>query len=87
MSFATTKSQRKVTPYLVELVADTEADIEFLPDHYAAGSTCTIVSTSDVYMLNTQKQWIKQKTGASSGGETVVQGSLATEADIDNLFK
>ena len=85
MSFATTKSQRKVTPYLVELVADTEADIEFLPDHYAAGSTCTIVSTSDVYMLNTQKQWIKQKVNA--GGSATVQGSLATEADIDNLFR
>lgn len=81
-------SGEKIAPYLVRLVADTEGEIAALPTHYAPGSTCEVVATSNVYKLNNQGQWIKQQTcgGGSGGGTVVVDGSLADIADIDNLF-
>lgn len=80
-------SGEKVTPYLVRLVADTEDEIATLPTHYAPGSTCEVIATSNVYRLNNQGQWIKQKSsGGGGGGTVVVDGSLADISDIDNLF-
>lgn len=80
-------SGEKVTPYLVRLVADTEDEIATLPTHYAPGSTCEVVATSSIYRLNSQGQWIKQKSsGGGGGGTVVVEGSLADIADIDKLF-
>lgn len=80
------RSGEKLAPYVVHLVADTESDIATLPTNYTPGSTCEVVATSNVYKLNNQHQWIKQ-TSSSSGGGTVVEGSLASPTDIDNLFK
>lgn len=80
-------SGEKVAPYLVRLVADTEDEIATLPTHYTPGSTCEVVSTSSVYKLNNQGEWVKQKTsGGGGGGSVVVEGSLADIADIDKLF-
>lgn len=90
MAFSQLMSGEKITPYLVKLVVDTDADIAELPTHYAPGSTVRVVASANVYMLNTKKEWIIQPTSGSggSGGSTtvVVEGSLATEEDIDNLF-
>lgn len=89
MGFATVKSQKKITPYVVELVADTEADIKSLPTHYAPGSKCRVIENSSVYILNTQSEWKKQAAGSGTGGgggETTIEGSLATEDDINALF-
>ena len=80
-------SGEKITPYLVRLVADTEDEIAALPTHYAPGSTCEVIATSNIYKLNNQGQWIKQKSsGGGGGGTVVVEGSLADIADIDKLF-
>lgn len=51
------KTKDTTAPSVVELVADTDADVAFLPTHYAAGSTCIIVASSSVYMLNNNKEW------------------------------
>lgn len=45
--------------YVTELVADSVADIANLPTNVYSGSTCICIETSDVYMLNGQKQWKK----------------------------
>lgn len=81
-------SGEKVAPYLVRLVADTDDDIATLPTHYTPGSTCQVVSSSNIYQLNNQGQWIKQTStsGGGGGGTVVVDGSLADISDIDNLF-
>lgn len=42
---------------ITDYVADTEADIADLPTTANPGSTCIVIETSNVYMLNNQKQW------------------------------
>lgn len=42
---------------LVELVADTPADIADLDTSYYPGSTCLVTSTSSVYMLSPDGVW------------------------------
>ena len=42
--------------------ADTAADVSSLPtteDEVAIGSTCLVIATGDVYMLNSQRSWEK----------------------------
>ena len=51
------KTGEKTTPNTVELVADSAADIEKLPTHYAPGSTCLVVDGSVVYVLSPSKEW------------------------------
>ena len=42
---------------LVELVADTVADIDSLGTSYYPGSTCLVTENSSVYMLSPDGQW------------------------------
>lgn len=42
-----------------EYVVDTPDDVVNLPKNIAPGSTAIIASTSDVYILNNQKVWVK----------------------------
>ena len=56
------KKNDNVSAYVTEFVADTEADIKDLPTDTSKvfpGSTCIIVATSDVYMLNNNQEWVK----------------------------
>ncbi len=55
--YSTIKTGDKQSPYVVELIADTDEDISTLPTHYAPGSTCIVVASSSVYVLNNQKEW------------------------------
>lgn len=55
--YAQTKSKDTTSPNVVELVADTAADIETLPTYYAPGSTCIVIEGSRVFMLNNQHEW------------------------------
>ena len=54
-------SQGDTTTYeIVSLVADTEADIATIAEDYPdakPGSTCFVIETSSVYMLNNNKEW------------------------------
>ena len=42
---------------VVELVADTVADIASLDTSYMPGSTCVVISDSSVYMLGPDAIW------------------------------
>lgn len=53
------KQNDDVAAYVSEFVADSASDIQNLPTNVYPGSTCLITSTSDVYILNAQKQWVK----------------------------
>ncbi len=44
---------------VIQYVVDTEADISELPTTALPGSTCIVIETSNVYMLNNKKQWKK----------------------------
>jgi len=56
------KQSDNISPYIIEYVADTEADINLLPtDGKAAkpGSVCIVTGNSTVYMLNNLNTWVK----------------------------
>lgn len=41
-----------------EMVCDTEADLEILPD-CAMGSTVIVIETGSVYIRNSRDEWVK----------------------------
>lgn len=47
-------SEYKTREYLI----DEDADVSILPKNYP-GSLALVAATSDVYILNNKKQWIK----------------------------
>lgn len=44
---------------LKDFVCDTPEDIQYLPTDCTMGSTAFIISTSEVYMINSRKEWVK----------------------------
>ena len=52
------------------LVLDTPTDLTQLGTNFTVGSTAFIISTSERYMLNSQKEWvlIQSGNGGSGGG-------------------
>lgn len=57
MAYSQVRSSDKSDKGVVELVADTDADIANIPTYYTPGSTCIVVESSEVFMLNNQKEW------------------------------
>lgn len=51
-------------------VADTESDVSSLPINCGPGSSCLVVATGNIYILNSTKQWILLKQGGSSSEST-----------------
>lgn len=45
--------------YVTEYIADTAEDIANLPTYCTVGSTCFVIATSQVYMFNSNKQWVE----------------------------
>lgn len=47
---------------VLSLVCDTEADLEDLKEQYKSsakpGSTCLVIGSADVYMKNSENEWI-----------------------------
>lgn len=41
----------------VEGIADKRTDVETIPTHYGAGSTCFVIEDSSVYMLGNDAKW------------------------------
>ena len=63
-------------------ILDTPTDFAYVGTNHETGSTAFVISTSEKYMLNGQKQWVKIQVttgGGSSGG-----GGEAP--DPDNLY-
>lgn len=52
-----TSQRGEVEAYVMELVADVEADVETITIDCAPGSTCFVIETSNVYMLGNDKKW------------------------------
>lgn len=42
-----------------EYVCDTAEDIVYLPKSCDMGSTCIVIKTAEIYMLNGLKEWVK----------------------------
>jgi hypothetical protein len=60
MAYNITSQRGEVEAYVMELVCDTEADVSTLPtSNCAAGSTCLVIESSNVYVLNSEKVWKK----------------------------
>lgn len=55
--YSTIRENDRAKYSITDYVADTEADINDLPTTVSPGSTCIVIETSNVYMLNNQKQW------------------------------
>lgn len=60
MAYRITSQRGEVEAYVMELVCDTEVDVATLPTvNCEAGSTCLVIETSNVYVLNSKKEWKK----------------------------
>lgn len=59
MAYSQVRSSDKSDKGVVELVADEFNDITTLPTYYTPGSTCIVVASSQVFMLNNQQQWVE----------------------------
>ena len=57
LMFNIVKQSDRATTYVTEFVADEEADVTNLPTTVAPGSTCIVIASSNVYMLNNKKEW------------------------------
>lgn len=57
MAHKITTNGNIVQPSVVEIVADTIADVENLPKYVGVGSTCIVIENSSVYMLGNDNEW------------------------------
>lgn len=55
----TTKFNGDITYDIQELVCDTPDDMASIPPHIGWGSTCIVISTSEVYIKNSKGEWVK----------------------------
>lgn len=53
------KQNDKDTYGVITYLIDTEADVNKLPTYCAPGSTALCAETSDIYILNNAKKWVK----------------------------
>lgn len=61
MAYKLTKQASREDYNLKEFFCDTAADLAAIDKTMAcAGSVAYIIATSDVYILNSNKEWIKQ---------------------------
>ncbi|MCM1324404.1 MAG: hypothetical protein NC218_09645 [Acetobacter sp.] len=64
---------------------DTESDVSKLPTYCAMGSSATVIATGAKYMLNSNKQWVKQPTETAGGSGSGGSGSGST-GDGDDII-
>lgn len=53
------KQNDNVSAYVTEYLVDTEDEIQNLPTDVFPGSLCIVTSTAVVYILNSEKKWVK----------------------------
>lgn len=58
MAFKIVKNDQDISYGVKELVCDTAEDIKNLPV-CAMGSICLVIATGEVYMINSEKEWVK----------------------------
>ena len=59
MGYSIMKQNDKIQYNIVEYIVDSTSEINTLPTDIGPGSTCLVTGTSEVYVLNTNKQWVK----------------------------
>lgn len=59
MGYSIMKQNDKIQYNIVEYIVDSASEINTLPTDIGSGSTCLVTGTSEVYVLNTSKQWVK----------------------------
>lgn len=57
MGYALNKQSNRLDYNLREYICDTPADLNDIPTDCEPGSTTLVISTSEVYILNTEKEW------------------------------
>ena len=62
-----------------EFYLDTPEDLIKLGTYYAPGSKAYVISNSDIYTLNSQKQWIKTTFYDKNGGGGLPSGDIIYE--------
>lgn len=55
--YVVTKENDKTQYGIISYLADKESDVDNLPTTVSPGSTCIVIETSNVYILNTEKVW------------------------------
>lgn len=61
MGYTTLKQGNQQDTYYTEYAVDTPTDLASLPTeerYVKPGSVAIVISTSDVYMLNSQREWV-----------------------------
>lgn len=53
------KQNDHMSAYVTEFVVDTDGDIAELPINVYPGSTALVAGSSEVYILNNNKEWVK----------------------------
>ena len=57
MAYKVISNGNNIQPEVVEIVADTLADLADLPTEYGVGSDCIVLENSSVYMLGNDQTW------------------------------
>lgn len=63
-----------------EFLVDSSADLPALPTNIKAGSTALIISTGELFILNSKKKWVLM------GGEGSSIGGDETNCSCEELF-
>jgi hypothetical protein len=89
------ESERKVflhgqsgrTAYgIKEYTVDDASGVSELPVDVHIGSSCLVISTGEIYMLNSQRNWIKVPSTGGSGGGSAEEPQALTEEEIMALI-
>lgn len=66
---------------------DDASGISELPTDAHIGSSCLVLATGEVYMLNSQKEWTKlPNTGGSSGDSSAEEPEALTAEEIQAII-
>lgn len=69
-------------------VVDETSDVEGLPadGSVGVGSSCLVIATGDIYIMNSEHKWIKPSGGSSSGGQSAEEPEALSADDIQSIF-
>lgn len=71
-------------------IIDDASGIEELPTDgsVSVGSSCLVIATGDIYIMNSEHKWIKSSGGSSSGGggQSAEEPEALSADDIQSIF-
>ena len=60
---------------------DDASGVSELPTDVHIGSSCLVISTGDIYMLNSQREWVQVPGAGGSGGDSSAEEPEALTAE------